>query len=107
MSNRHTATGRFVAGKSTGTYRGQMRHDPSTEEIKTKLHTKPSRDVVGAHDGQQSVATDAGRKPTVHDCATDCGPNSAANDEFNDAVKPPRETTNPARLVGAGIVKGN
>jgi hypothetical protein len=106
--NRHTGTGRFTSGKSTGTYRGQMRHDPSTEAIKTRLHTVPSRKVVAPHDGVQSVATDAGRKPTLHDCATDCGPNSAANAQFNDAAQnPPRETTNPGRLVGAGVVKGN
>ena len=46
MSNRHTGTGRFVSGKSTGVYRGAAKHDPSTEEIKTRLHTAPSRTPV-------------------------------------------------------------
>jgi hypothetical protein len=106
MRNRHTGTGRFVSGKSTGVYRGAAKHDPSTEEIKTRLHTAPSRTPVVAHDDVQSVATDAGRKPTVHDCAADCGPNSAANDKFNDAAQPARETTDPGRLVAAGIIRG-
>lgn len=103
---RHTGTGRFTSGKSIGTYRGQMRHDPSTEEIKTALHTAQSRKVVAPHDDQQSVATDTGRKPHAHDCA-DGGCNQAANAAFNNATQNPRETTDPARLVGAGIVKGN
>jgi hypothetical protein len=102
--NRHTGTGRFVAGKSTGTYRGQMRHDPSTEAIKTRLHTAPSRKVVATHAGVQSVATDAGAKPHAHDCEGDC--NVAANAKVNAAMSAsgsPRLTTDPAQIVGSGI----
>lgn len=88
MRNRH-GNGKFAPGESTGTYRGVLKHDASTEAIKDRLHTVQSRKVVAPHDGAQSVATDKGRKPTVHDCATDCGPNSAANAEFNNAAESP------------------
>jgi hypothetical protein len=103
--NRHGTTGRFAPGKDLGTYRGQARHDASTEAIKTALHSdmNPLRKVTTTHGGQQSVSTDAGRKPHAHDCA-DGGCNKAANAAFNDAVQNPTPmTTDAARLVGAGI----
>jgi len=86
-------------------YRGAMRHDPSTEGIKDRLHGRQSRKAVQAHAGVQSVGTDAGKKPCAHDCS---GPNAAANAAFNAAATAgPRETTDAARLIGAGIIKGN
>jgi hypothetical protein len=101
--NRHTDSGKFMPGKSTGVYRGQMKHGPGVEHVKDALHTAPSRKVVQPHDGVQSVSTDAGRKPHAHDCA-DGGCNKAANAAFNDAVQNPTpETTNAGRLVGSGI----
>lgn len=99
MRNRH-GNGKFAAGESLGTYRGVMRHDASTEAIKTKLHTAPSRKVVAPHDGAQSVATDKGRKPTLHDGATDGGPNSAANATFNQATDAPRLRPNFVAISG-------
>lgn len=76
-----------------------MKHDASTEAIKDRLHTVQSRKAVTAHDGAQSV-TAAGRKPTLHDCATDHGPNSAANAAFNAATKPPRMRPNFIAITG-------
>jgi hypothetical protein len=108
MSNRHTGTGRFVSGKSTGVYRGAAKHDPSTEEIKTALHTKPSRTVVAPHANTASVSTDGGAKPHAHDCEGDC--NVAANAKTNAAMSAsgsPRLTSDPGQLAGAGVFKSN
>ena len=59
-----------------------MKHDPSTEQIKTKLTTPQPRFPVRAHAGVQSVATDSGVKPRQHDCDGDCvGPDNAATNE--------------------------
>ena len=55
--NRHTDSGKFAPGQSTGTYRGKMRHGPGVEEIKDALHTIKPRDVVTQHDGNPSVGT--------------------------------------------------
>jgi hypothetical protein len=98
--------GKFAPGRPLGTRKGVAQHDASTEAIKDRLHNdlNPSRKVVAPHDNQLAPGVDSGRKPTVHDCATDCGPNSAANSAFNNAAQnPPTETTNAGRLVGAGI----
>lgn len=103
MRNRH-GNGKFAPGKSLGTYRGQMRHDPSTEAIKTKLHTSSSRKVVAAHAGIASVNTDGGAKPQAHDCEGDC--NTESNAKANDAMRAagsPRLTNDPAQIVGSGI----
>ena len=53
MRNRH-GNGKFAPGESTGTYRGVMKHDASTEAIKDRLHTVQARKPVTAHDGAQS-----------------------------------------------------
>jgi hypothetical protein len=57
VSNRH-GNGKFAPGKSLGTYRGQTRHDASTEAFKTKLHTEQPRTPVVRHDDCPSVGTD-------------------------------------------------
>lgn len=62
------------------------------------------RPVIEAHVGVQSVATDTGKKPKAHDCS---GPNAAANAKFNASTRPPALTTDPAALIGAGVIKGN
>jgi hypothetical protein len=56
--NRHTDTGKFMKGESTGVYRGKMKHNSAAvEAFKDALHTTPSRKPVCAHDGP-SVNTD-------------------------------------------------
>jgi hypothetical protein len=97
MSNRHPETGRFTSA---------LVHDKSTEAIKRKLRTPQERYPVAAHAGVASVATDGGAKPRAHDC-DDCGPNAAANAKFNAGTVGARETTDPAKLIGAGVIKGN
>jgi hypothetical protein len=49
--NRHTDTGKFMKGESTGVYRGKMKHGRAVEAFKDALHTVPSRKPVCAHDG--------------------------------------------------------
>lgn len=78
-------------------------HDPSTEQIKRKLKTPQERYPVTSHAGVASVATDGGSKPRAHDC-DDCGPNAAANAKFNAGTVGPRETTDAAKLIAAGII---
>jgi hypothetical protein len=95
MSNRHPATGRFTSG-----------HDRSTKQILEKLATPRDPKVTTAHAGVASVSTDGGAKPRAHDCG-DCGPNAAANAKFNAGTVGARETTDPAKLIGAGVIKGN
>ena len=58
MRNYHTDSKKFAPGKSTGVYRGQMKHDPSTEAVKDSLHTVQSRKPVVAHADCPSVNTD-------------------------------------------------
>lgn len=99
MRNRH-GNGKFAAGESLGTYRGAFKHDASTEAIKDRLHTVQPRKIVAPHDGAQSVNTDKGRRPTLHECATDCGPNSAANATFNQATAAPRVRPNFIAITG-------
>lgn len=102
MTNRHTGTGRFIAGQDLGTYRGQARHDPSTEEIKTTLHTSQPRTPVVAHAGAQSVGTD-GVKPTAHDRS---GPNADTNAAYNKAAQHSTRaagSATPGQIVGSGI----
>lgn len=94
--------GKFAPGQPLGTYRGAAKHDASTEAVKDRLHNdlNPLRRVTAPHDNVQSVSTDKGRKPTLHDCATDCGPNSAANAKFNQATDAPRLRPNTVAIVG-------
>jgi hypothetical protein len=104
MSNRHTGTGRFTSGKSTGVYRGAAKHDPSTEEIKTRLHTKPSRDVVAPHAGTASVNAD-GAAPHAHDTS---GPNESANAATNKRLlvagrSAPAAQPTSGEIVAAGL----
>ena len=80
--------------------------DKSTGAILDKLATPRDPKVTMAHAGVASVATDGGIKPRQHDCA-DCGPNAEANAKFNAGTIGARETTDPAKLIGAGIIKGN
>lgn len=79
-------------------------HDRSTEQIKRKLRTPQPRNPVTSHVGVASVGA-SGTQPTQHNC--DCGPNAAANAAFNAGTVGTRETTDPAKLIGAGIIKGN
>lgn len=80
-------------------------HDRSTEAIKRSLRTSQPRNVTTSHAGVASVGA-TGAKPRAHDC-DDCGPNAAANAAFNAGTVGARETTDPAKLIGAGIIKGN
>jgi hypothetical protein len=73
------------------------KHDPSTEQIKAKLKTPPPRHPVASHEGVASVGA-PGIKPTQHPC--DCGPNAAANAEFNQATKGPNERPNVVMIPG-------
>ena len=57
--NRHTDSKRFMPGKSLGTYRGQMKHDASTEAIKDSLHTEQRRTPVVRHGDCPSVGTES------------------------------------------------
>lgn len=78
--------------------------DKSTAAILNSLKTPQNRNPVKAHEGIASVSTDGGIKPTqpkLHDG------NTAANAKFNAGTVGARETTDPARLIGAGIIKGN
>jgi hypothetical protein len=53
---------------------------------------------VTAHAGVASVAA-RGAKPRAHDCG-DCGPNAAANAEFNEATKGPAERPGVVMIGG-------
>ena len=77
--------------------------DKSTGNIMKRLKTPRDPQVVAAHAGVASVSTDGGTKPTQP--KTDDG-NTTVNAKFNAATVGARETTDPARLIGAGIVKG-
>ena len=109
MSNRHTGTGRFVSGKSTGVYRGAAKHDPSTEEIKTALaHEAVARWSSLRTPTPRRSAPMAAAKPHAHDCEGDC--NVAANAKTNAAMSAsgsPRLTSDPGQLAGAGVFKSN
>lgn len=63
--------------------------DRSTGNILDKLRTpRDSQKVVTAHDDQQSVGHDDGRKaPTLHPHVLDCASKTESNDEFNDAAE--------------------
>ena len=52
--------GKFASGTPLGTPRGSMKHDPSTEAIKDRLHNdlNPSRSPTMAHADCPSVGTD-------------------------------------------------
>jgi hypothetical protein len=92
-----------MPGQSTGVYRGQMKHGAGVEHFKDALHTEQPRNPVAAHEGVASVSA-PGIKPTqprLHDG------NTAANAKFNAGTVGARETTDPAKLIGAGIIKGN
>ena len=78
--------------------------DKSTGAILGALKTPQQRYPITSHEGVASVGAD-GIKPTKHN--GDNGPNAAANAEFNAGTVGPRETTDAARLIGAGIIKGN
>jgi hypothetical protein len=55
--NRHTDTGKFMPGESTGVYRGKRKHGRAVEAQKDALFTKPSRTPVVAHNDCPSVGT--------------------------------------------------
>jgi hypothetical protein len=57
MSKNRHGNGKFASGKSTGQYRGAMKHDASTEAFKTALGTEPGRNPVVSHAGCPSVGT--------------------------------------------------
>jgi hypothetical protein len=78
--------------------------DQSSRNILKKLATPRDPKVTTAHAGVQSVSTDGGTKPTQP--RTDDG-NVKANAKFNAGAVGASETTDPAKLIGAGIVKGN
>jgi hypothetical protein len=84
-------------------WESDMKHDPSTEQIKARLAAPRSPKVVAAHAGANSVGHDSG-KPA--DCSGDCsGPNAAANAAFNsNAAKATRAAKLTAgQLVGSGV----
>jgi hypothetical protein len=83
-----------------------MASDPSTEAIKAKLATPRSRNVVEAHGGIASVATDGGAKPRMHDSAGDnAATNAVTNAALADAGRAtPRKQPTPGQLVAADII---
>ncbi len=110
MSKNRHGNGRFAPGQDLGPYRGAARHDPSTEAIKTSLHSdmNTSRRVVVPHAATASVGTDGGARPQVHPC-DDCD-NSGINARTNTAMQragSPRLTSDPGQLAGAGVFKSN
>jgi hypothetical protein len=56
--NRHTDSKRFMKGRSTGVYRGAMKHGAAVERFKDALHTEQPRTPVVRHDDCPSVGTD-------------------------------------------------
>ena len=97
MRNFHTDSKKFMPGKSTGVYRGRMKHGRGVEHFKDALHTEQRRDpVTVAHEGIASVGA-GGTKPTQPKC--DDG-NTAANEAFNNATKGPRERGNVVMIGG-------
>jgi hypothetical protein len=58
MANYHTDSKKFMKGKSTGTYRGQMKHGRAVEAQKDALHTEQPRSPVVRHGDCPSVGTD-------------------------------------------------
>jgi len=82
-----------------------MLHDPSTEQIKRKLATPRSRDVVEAHAGVASVSTDGGIAPRQPDVA---GDHSASNAATNAALAhagraTPHKQVSAGEMVAAGL----
>jgi hypothetical protein len=60
MRNFHTDSKKFMPGKSTGVYRGRMKHGRGVEHFKDALHTEQRRDpVTVAHEGIASVGAAA------------------------------------------------
>jgi hypothetical protein len=57
MRNFHTDSKKFAPGKSTGHYRGQMKHGRAVEAFKDALHTEQPRTPVVAHANCPSVGT--------------------------------------------------
>jgi hypothetical protein len=96
MANFHTDSKKFAPGKSTGVYRGRMKHGAGVEHFKDALHTEQPRNPVKAHEGVASVSA-TGTKPTQP--KTDDG-NTAANEAFNQATKGPRERGNVVMIPG-------
>ena len=80
-------------------------HDPSTEQIKRKLTTPRSRNVVEAHAGVASVATDGGIAPRQPDCAGEhCAANAATNAALAHAGRAtPHKQVTPGEMVAAGL----
>jgi hypothetical protein len=103
VSNYHADSKKFMPGKSTGVYRGQMKHGAGVEHFKDALHTEQRRTPIVSHEGVASVSA-SGVKPTQP--KLDDG-NRVANAKFNAGTVGARETTDPAKLIGAGIIKGN
>ena len=58
MANFHTDSKKFAKGKSTGTYRGQMKHGRAVEAFKDALHTEQPRTPVVRHGDCPSVGTE-------------------------------------------------
>jgi hypothetical protein len=97
VSNFHTDSKKFMPGKSTGVYRGRMKHGAGVEHFKDALHTEQRRDpVTVAHEGIASVGA-GGIKPTQP--KTDDG-NVSANSDFNRAAQGPRYRPN-AVMIGS------
>jgi hypothetical protein len=70
--------GKFAPGKPLGTRKGSMRHDPSTEAIKDRLHNdlNRSRSPVGRHGGCPSVGTNTLADVSARGATTFGGPKS-------------------------------
>ena len=58
MANYHTDSKKFMKGKSTGAYRGQMKHGHAVEVQKDALHTEQPRTPVVRHGDCPSVGTE-------------------------------------------------
>ena len=78
--------------------------DKSTAAILDRLKAPRDPSVVEAHAGKKSVNADGVMSPMQHQVPDK---NAAANAEFNGSTIGARETTDVARLIGAGVIKGN
>jgi hypothetical protein len=77
MRNRHTDSKKFMPGKSLPTYRGRMKHDPSTEAIKDSLHTQRGPAVVQRHGDCPSVGTETIAQASARGATTFGGKNGS------------------------------
>jgi hypothetical protein len=58
MANYHTDSKKFMKGRTTGVYRGKMKHGAGVEHFKDALGTVKPRTPVVAHADCTSVGTE-------------------------------------------------